>query len=75
MVRAVQLGAIPPERPRVSELQLDMGVRTESGGLELVPALLPPTADVAGGYLPLTSGGVLGQAFKFLVERYGWGHA
>ncbi|HSW28197.1 MAG TPA: SH3 domain-containing protein [Longimicrobiales bacterium] len=92
-----------PERPQVSELQLEMGVRvpllagwpadsvvngqhpyaghvvelpvrTEDGRLELVPALLPPTADVASGYLPLTAGGILRQAFKFLGERYGWGH-
>jgi len=92
-----------PERPAVSELQLDMGVRvpllsdwpgnqvvngqnpytgrvielpvrTATGGLELVPALLPGTADVATGYLPLTAGGILRQAFKFLGERYGWGH-
>jgi hypothetical protein len=93
-----------PERPPVSELQLDMGVRvplltdwpadsvvngqnpyashvielpvrTRTGALELVPALLPLTADVATGYLPLTAGGVLRQAFKFLGERYGWGHS
>lgn len=93
-----------PERPEVSELQMDMGVRvpllagwpadsvvngqnpyaghvvelpvrTESGGLELVPALLPGTADVASDYLPLTAGGILRQAFKFLGERYGWGHS
>ena len=92
-----------PERPALSELQLDMGVRvplladwpadsvvngqnpytghvielpvrTATGGLELVPALLPGTADVASDYLPLTAGGVIRQAFKFLGERYGWGH-
>ncbi len=92
-----------PERPELSELQLDMGVRvplladwpadsvvngqnpyaghvvelpvrTEDGSLELVPALLPLTADVAADHLPLTAGGILRQAFKFLGERYGWGH-
>lgn len=92
-----------PERPAVSELQLEMGVRvpvladwpanrhvngqhpytsyvielpvrTATGGLELVPALLPRTADVAGDYLPLTAAGLLRQSFKFLGERYGWGH-
>ncbi|MHB1193822.1 MAG: C40 family peptidase [Longimicrobiales bacterium] len=95
--------AFTPERPEVSELQLDMGVRvpllgdwpadslvngqnpytghvvelpvrTGDGRLELVPALLPSTADVASDYLPLTAGGILRQAFKFLGERYGWGH-
>jgi len=93
-----------PEEPRVSELQLDMGVRvpevtdwpagrtvngqlpytghvvelpvrTASGGLEIVPALLRGTADVSRGYLPLTQAALLTQAFKFLGERYGWGHS
>lgn len=93
-----------PERPAVSELQLDMGVRvpvladwpanrhvngqhpytsyvielpvrTATGGLDLVPALLPRIADVSGDYLTLTQAALLRQAFKFLGERYGWGHS
>jgi cell wall-associated NlpC family hydrolase len=40
-----------------------------------VPALLQRNADSAGDYLPLTRANILGQAFKFLGERYGWGHA
>ena len=93
-----------PERPEVSELQLDMGVRlplvadwpadrpvngqhaytghvielpvrAEDGSLGFAPALLPRTADVSPGYLALTPAGVLRQGFKFLGERYGWGHA
>ena len=93
-----------PERPAVSELQLDMGtrvpvladwpangpvngqnpytgrvielpVRTATGGQELVPALLPGTADFAPDYLALTPATLLRQAFKFLGERYGWGHS
>lgn len=92
-----------PQRPQVSQLQLEMGVRvplladwpadslvngqhpytghvvelperTETGELALVPALVPLTADVSVGYLPLTPGGIIRQAFKFLGERYGWGH-
>jgi len=93
-----------PERPQVSQLQLDMGVRVPllsdwpadrpvngqhpytahvielpqraaDGTLELVPALLPRSADVARDFLPLTPANVLRQSFKFLGERYGWGHA
>ncbi len=93
-----------PERPQVSQLQLDMGVRVPllvdwpadqavngqhpysghvielpqraaDGTLELVPALLPLNADVAREYLPLTPANLLRQSFKFLGERYGWGHA
>lgn len=93
-----------PEEPRVSDLQLDMGLRLPlrtdlppagrvhgqhpyashvldlparraDGRLEFVPALVPRSADVAGDYLPLTAANLVGQAFKFLGERYGWGHA
>jgi len=96
--------AFTPERPEVSELTLDMGVRLplvtswpahepvngqhphaayivelplrdEQGRLELAPALLPRAADVALGYLPFTEANLIRQSFKFLGERYGWGHA
>ncbi len=91
-----------PERPEVSELVLDMGVRlpladldahqpvngqhpgfghavelpvrAEDGTLEFVPALIPHSADVSHGHLPLTKANLIRQAFKFLGERYGWGH-
>ncbi len=33
------------------------------------------SADVRGDYLALTRANLLTQAFKFLGERYGWGHA
>jgi cell wall-associated NlpC family hydrolase len=93
-----------PDEPRVSDLQLDMGirlpwrrdwpgtravngqaaytgyvvdlpVRDAGGSLSIVPALLPRTADVSPGYLPLTRANLLRQSFKFLGERYGWGHS
>ena len=92
-----------PDEPRVSDLQLDMGirlpwrrdwpgeravngqaaytgyvvdlpVRNDDGSLAIVPALLPRTADVSPDYLPLTRANLLRQSFKFLGERYGWGH-
>lgn len=93
-----------PERPEVSDVQLEMGVRvpmlpqwpgdtpvngqhphatyvvelptrTDSGALAFSPALLPRTQDVSTDYLPLTKANILRQAFKFLGERYGWGHS
>jgi hypothetical protein len=96
--------AFTPERPVLSELKLDMGVRVPlfaawpadqpvngqhpytahvielpqrgaNGELEFVPALLPRHAQVASDYLPLTDAGVIRQGFKFLGERYGWGHS
>jgi cell wall-associated NlpC family hydrolase len=49
-------------------------VRRDDGTLEIVPALLPRNADTAAADLPLTRANILRQAFKFLGERYGWGH-
>ncbi|MEG2804132.1 SH3 domain-containing protein [Stenotrophomonas sp.] len=100
---ATAFTAYTPEEPRVSRLQLDMGVRLPvladwpqdktvngqqahagyvlqlpvreaDGQLALVPALLPRSQDSAADYLPLTPRTLLTQAFKFLGERYGWGH-
>lgn len=90
------------ERPQVSELQLDMGVRVplaavpanapvngqhpytswilelpvrgDDGTLAFAPALLQKNTDNADDYLPLTQANLIRQAFKFLGERYGWGH-
>ncbi|HET7359046.1 MAG TPA: SH3 domain-containing protein [Rhodanobacteraceae bacterium] len=93
-----------PERPAVSQLQLDMGtrvplasglaadqpvngqaaytswtldlpVRGADGKLQLVPALLQKNTDTAADALPLTRANIIRQAFKFLGERYGWGHS
>jgi len=50
-------------------------VRSDDGSLRIVPALLPRTADVSPDYLPLTRANLIRQAFKFLGERYGWGHS
>ncbi|NLA69021.1 MAG: NlpC-P60 family protein [Gammaproteobacteria bacterium] len=92
-----------PQAPRVSDVQLEMGVRVplatavpagavngqfpaahhvielpvrgDDGALSFEPALLPRSADVASDYLPLTEANIIRQAFKFLGERYGWGHS
>ncbi|GAB3781312.1 SH3 domain-containing protein [Dyella agri] len=93
-----------PERPELSQLQLDMGTRVplqaglppdepvngqtaqaawtlrlpyrDAGGkLAFSPALLQKSTDSAPDYLPLTRANIIRQAFKFLGERYGWGHA
>ncbi len=96
--------AFTPERPELSLLQLDMGlrlplladwqpqtpvngqlgyashvielpVRDAQGKLAFAPALLPRSADVAASPLPLTRANLIRQGFKFLGERYGWGHS
>jgi hypothetical protein len=92
-----------PEAPRVSELQLEMGVavpladlppdglvngqhpytawtvelpvREADGSLAFSSALLPRIEDTAGDVLPLSPANLVRQGFKFLGERYGWGHS
>src|SRR3546814_19235257 len=54
---------------------VELPVRNDDGSLRIVPALLPRTADVSADYLPLTHANLIRQAFKFLGERYGWGHS
>lgn len=53
---------------------LEMPVRDPGGRLAFKSALLRRSADSAPGYLPLTQANIIRQAFKFLGERYGWGH-
>ncbi len=54
---------------------VQLPVRNEDGSLQFGPALVPRSADVATGPLPATPANLLRQAFKFLGERYGWGHS
>lgn len=54
---------------------ISLPVRNADGSLSFAPALLPKTADVASDYLPLNDTNLIRQGFKFLGERYGWGHA
>jgi cell wall-associated NlpC family hydrolase len=44
------------------------------GALEFKHALIARSADVHTGYLPYSRQTLITQAFKFLGERYGWGH-
>ena len=54
---------------------IELPVRDDDGALSFEPALLPRSADVADDYLPMTEANIIRQAFKFLGERYGWGHS
>ena len=49
--------------------------RDANGALHFTAALVPKTADVSTQYLTLTAATLLEQSFKFLGERYGWGHS
>jgi len=54
---------------------VQLPVRNADGSLSFSPALLPKTADTANDYLPLNDANLVRQGFKFLGERYGWGHS
>jgi cell wall-associated NlpC family hydrolase len=54
---------------------LQLPLRDADGKLQFTPALLQKNTDTAADYLPLTRANLIRQAFKFLGERYGWGHA
>lgn len=58
-----------------SSWTLDLPVRNDDGRLAFAPALLPKIADSSADALPLTRANLIRQAFKFLGERYGWGHS
>jgi len=49
--------------------------RGQHGELEFRTALIARNQDVSVGYMPYTRRNILHQSFKFLGERYGWGHA
>jgi len=50
-------------------------VRDENDELGFRTALIARSQDVQRGYLPFTRRNIIAQAFKFLGERYGWGHS
>jgi cell wall-associated NlpC family hydrolase len=54
---------------------IELPRRGTDGTLQFVPALLPRSADVRTDYLAYTPANVIAQGFKFLGERYGWGHS
>ncbi len=54
---------------------IELPIRDAKGELAFAPALLRQSAEVAAGYLPLSREALLRQSFKFLGERYGWGHS
>ena len=59
----------------VDALVIELPVHTPDGGLRIAPSMLPRSSDVSTAPLEYTRGVLIRQAFKFLGERYGWGHA
>ena len=52
---------------------VELPVRDEKGNYQKALALLPETADVSEGYLPLTQRNILRLAMNSLGDAYGWG--
>lgn len=75
----IPLADLPPDQPVNGQgpyeaWTLSLPTRAADGSLHLQPALLQRKLDSAADYLPLTRANLIRQAFKFLGERYGWGH-
>ena len=62
------------QNPYFSHVVL-LPARDPQGRLEIRPALIARSRDISLGYLPYTRENIIRQAFKFLGERYGWGHS
>jgi cell wall-associated NlpC family hydrolase len=79
MSTRVPLLDLPPDQPvngqtPYAAYTLQLPIRDADGKLQFTPALLQKNTDTASDYLPLTPANIIRQAFKFLGERYGWGH-
>ncbi|WP_239017200.1 SH3 domain-containing protein [Seongchinamella sediminis] len=65
--------AVNGQNPYASYI-VSLPLRTAAGELEFGHALVARSRDVSVGHLPYRADLVVQQAFKFLGERYGWGH-
>lgn len=54
--------------------EVKLPIRNSDGSLGIKTAFIGRTQDVNEGYLDYTPENIIAQAFKFLGERYGWGH-
>ncbi|MBP6310464.1 MAG: SH3 domain-containing protein [Arenimonas sp.] len=53
---------------------IEFPVRSNAGILQFKPVLIPRSADSAPAPLPVSHANIIQQSFKFIGERYGWGH-
>ena len=66
--------AVNGQHPYTSHV-IQLPVRNDDGTLRFAPALLPRREPTADAPLALTPRNLIQQGFKFLGERYGWGHS
>ena len=62
------------QQSTAASYQVRLPTRNADGSLSIKIALIGLTQDVHVGYLAYTAENIITQAFKFLGERYGWGH-
>jgi len=74
LLSSAEVGHLLYGQNPVASYIVQLPVRQADGSLGFAPALIPRSADVHEGYLAFTANNILTQAFKFLGERYGWGH-
>ncbi len=67
-------GDVDGQSPTAS-YAVQLPISNNSGELEFRTALIARSQDVHLGHLPYTRRNIIQQAFKFLGERYGWGHS
>lgn len=72
--REIHGNSLYGQNPYTSHIVL-LPTRDHDGKLELKPTLISKNKDVSRGYKPFTRENIIRQAFKFLGERYGWGHS
>lgn len=53
---------------------VDYPLRLDNGLLHFKPVLIARSADTSDAPLTVTRGHLIRQSFKFIGERYGWGH-
>jgi hypothetical protein len=78
-VRVPLLAEWPQDQPvngqhAYTSYVIELPVRNRDGALRFAPALLPRREPSSADYLALTRRNLTGQSFRFLGERYGWGH-
>jgi len=71
---ALDMGTTLPAAAGEAAGTVDLPVAGRDGDLAFVPATVEPPEAMRDGPLPASRRSVLDQAFRFLGERYGWGH-
>ncbi len=59
----------------MSSFAVQIPARDGQGNLAFKTVLIGRGQDVREGYLPYSPENIIRQSFKFLGERYGWGHS